>query len=82
MLSLNNAFSPDEVREFGVRVERAIGSVSGYVCELKIDGLAMSITYENGQLRACRDTRQRRRGRGRHRERAHDPLGADDAEVR
>ena len=45
MLSLNNAFSPDEVREFGVRVERAIGTVGGYVCELKIDGLAMSITY-------------------------------------
>ncbi|HEY6469015.1 MAG TPA: NAD-dependent DNA ligase LigA [Candidatus Dormibacteraeota bacterium] len=50
MLSLNNAFSPDEVREFGVRVERAIGVVSGYVCELKIDGLAMSITYENGSF--------------------------------
>ena len=45
MLSLNNAFSPDEVREFGTRVERAIGTVRGYVCELKIDGLAMSITY-------------------------------------
>ncbi|MGA7989773.1 MAG: NAD-dependent DNA ligase LigA [Candidatus Dormiibacterota bacterium] len=48
MLSLNNAFGPDEVREFGVRVERAIGKVSGYVCELKIDGLAMSITYARG----------------------------------
>ncbi|HEY8673242.1 MAG TPA: NAD-dependent DNA ligase LigA [Candidatus Dormibacteraeota bacterium] len=48
MLSLNNAFSPDEVRDFGVRVERAIGKVSGYVCELKIDGLAMSITYAKG----------------------------------
>lgn len=48
MLSLNNAFSPDEVRDFGGRVERAIGSVSGYVCELKIDGLAMSITYARG----------------------------------
>jgi DNA ligase (NAD+) len=50
MLSLNNAFSPDEVRDFGTRVERAIGAVSGYVCELKIDGLAMSITYENGSF--------------------------------
>jgi DNA ligase (NAD+) len=48
MLSLNNAFGPDEVRDFGTRVERAIGAVSGYVCELKIDGLAMSITYANG----------------------------------
>jgi DNA ligase (NAD+) len=50
MLSLNNAFSPDEVRDFGVRVERAIGAVSGYVCELKIDGLATSITYEQGSF--------------------------------
>ena len=50
MLSLNNAFGPDEVREFGVRVERAIGTVSGYVCELKIDGLAMSITYSGGRF--------------------------------
>ena len=48
MLSLNNAFGPDEVREFGVRVERAIGKVGGYVCELKIDGLAMSLTYAKG----------------------------------
>ena len=79
MLSLNNAFSPDEVREFGVRVERAIGSVSGYVCELKIDGLAMSISYADGQLRARGDAGQRRRGRGRDRERPHHPLGAHDA---
>jgi DNA ligase (NAD+) len=48
MLSLNNAFGPEEVRDFAARVERAIGTVSGYVCELKIDGLAMSITYANG----------------------------------
>jgi DNA ligase (NAD+) len=50
MLSLNNAFSPDEVRDFGTRVERAIGTVSGYVCELKIDGLAVSITYASGKF--------------------------------
>jgi DNA ligase (NAD+) len=50
MLSLNNAFSPEEVRDFGTRVERAIGTVGGYVCELKIDGLAMSITYQHGQF--------------------------------
>jgi DNA ligase (NAD+) len=50
MLSLNNAFGAEEVREFGVRVERAIGPVSGYVCELKIDGLAMSITYSGGSF--------------------------------
>jgi DNA ligase (NAD+) len=50
MLSLNNAFSPEEVREFGTRVERAIGPPGGYVCELKIDGLAMSITYSHGKF--------------------------------
>jgi DNA ligase (NAD+) len=50
MLSLNNAFGSDEVHEFGVRVERAIGTVSGYVCELKIDGLAMSISYRGGRF--------------------------------
>src|ERR1017187_4690789 len=50
MLSLNNAFGAEEGREFGVRVERAIGPVSGYVCELKIDGLAMSITYSGGSF--------------------------------
>jgi len=50
MLSLNNAFGPDEVREFGVRVERAIGTVGGYVCELKIDGLAMSLLYTDGRF--------------------------------
>jgi len=48
MLSLNNAFSPDEVREFGRRVERHAGAVAGYVCELKIDGLALSLTYRDG----------------------------------
>ncbi len=50
MLSLNNAFGPDEVREFGVRVERAIGTVGGFVCELKIDGLAMSLLYKGGRF--------------------------------
>jgi DNA ligase (NAD+) len=50
MLSLNNAFSPEEVREFGARVERAIGPPGGYICELKIDGLAMSITYHGGKF--------------------------------
>ena len=48
MLSLNNAFSADEVRDFVRRAERALGTVHGYVCELKIDGLAMSVTYRDG----------------------------------
>ena len=49
MLSLNNAFSHDEVRDFVRRVERGYGAVDAYVCELKIDGLAMSLTYRDGE---------------------------------
>ncbi|HET9050253.1 MAG TPA: NAD-dependent DNA ligase LigA [Candidatus Dormibacteraeota bacterium] len=50
MLSLGNAFSPTEIEEFTRRCERAIGTVGGYVCELKIDGLAISLLYEDGRL--------------------------------
>jgi len=50
MLSLNNAFSAEEVRDFVRRVERGTdGAVDSYVCELKIDGLAMSLTYSDGE---------------------------------
>jgi DNA ligase (NAD+) len=48
MLSLSNAFSAEEVGDFFRRVERAVGRVDEYVCELKIDGLAISLTYRNG----------------------------------
>ncbi|HEX3629065.1 MAG TPA: NAD-dependent DNA ligase LigA [Candidatus Dormibacteraeota bacterium] len=52
MLSLANAFELDEVREFDRRVHRGLGDVRvEYVTELKIDGLAMSLLYENGQYR-------------------------------
>src|SRR5258708_8131817 len=40
MLSLDNAFTPEEVGEFVRRVERVVPGVDAYVCELKIDGLA------------------------------------------
>lgn len=53
MLSLGNAFSPDDLRNFDGRVKRTLGmaeldSPIEYVCELKLDGLACSLTYENG----------------------------------
>lgn len=48
MLSLGNAFNEDEVRDFDRRVRQAIGEDYSYVCELKIDGLAVSLTYEDG----------------------------------
>ncbi|HVS41900.1 MAG TPA: NAD-dependent DNA ligase LigA [Candidatus Dormibacteraeota bacterium] len=50
MLSLANAFGVDEVEEFVRRVERVVGTVDAYVCELKIDGLAVSLSYRDGQL--------------------------------
>ena len=52
MLSLGNAFERDEVREFDKRVRRALGDVKvEYVTELKIDGLAMSLLYEQGRYK-------------------------------
>ncbi len=48
MLSLANAFNEEDLREFDRKVRRAIGDNFSYVCELKIDGLAISLKYENG----------------------------------
>jgi DNA ligase (NAD+) len=52
MLSLANAFSEEELRAFDERNKRMLGLQAGdaleYVAELKIDGLAVSLTYENG----------------------------------
>ncbi|GAA1375372.1 NAD-dependent DNA ligase LigA [Luteococcus sanguinis] len=51
MLSLDNVFSADELGEWLARVDRTLGaSVTDYLCELKIDGLAVNLTYENGTL--------------------------------
>ncbi len=47
MLSLNDAFSKEEVLDFGKRVNDAVGEVQ-YVTEYKIDGLSVSLEYENG----------------------------------
>jgi DNA ligase (NAD+) len=51
MLSLGNVFGHDELREFDTRVRRGLGLTDGdpgvtYVCELKIDGLAVSLRFE------------------------------------
>src|SRR3954453_14779631 len=51
MMSLDNAFSFEELLEWGKRTERRLGSEGeavGYMCELKIDGFAISLTYEDG----------------------------------
>src|SRR6266705_2420283 len=48
MLSLDNAFSWEELNAWGKRVERVVGRQAEFVCELKIDGLAVRLTYEDG----------------------------------
>ncbi|KPN97020.1 NAD-dependent DNA ligase LigA [Lysinibacillus sp. ZYM-1] len=50
MLSLSNAFNEADLREFDRKVRQAIGDHFSYVCELKIDGLAISLKYENGMF--------------------------------
>jgi DNA ligase (NAD+) len=52
MLSLDNAFSPEEIRDFDARVRRQLGQTTAiaYVAEPKIDGLAVELVYENGLL--------------------------------
>lgn len=49
MLSLGNTYSLDELHEFIARIERETGPTD-YVCELKFDGTAISLTYEHGRL--------------------------------
>lgn len=49
MLSLGNVFNEEEILRFDERVRKEVPEVE-YVCELKIDGLAVSLTYENGIL--------------------------------
>lgn len=50
MLSLANAFNEGDLRDFDRRVRQEVGDQFSYVCELKIDGLAISLRYENGIL--------------------------------
>ena len=56
--SFNDAFSPDDLREFDARVKRALKPQFGdvqptYACELKIDGLKIVFTYEKGLLKTA-----------------------------
>jgi DNA ligase (NAD+) len=51
MLSIDNTYSSDELREFDRRVHKALGGETvEYVVELKIDGVAISLTYKGGKL--------------------------------
>ncbi|WP_345611851.1 NAD-dependent DNA ligase LigA [Pseudonocardia adelaidensis] len=61
MLSLDNTFTEDELRAWAERITRDVGEGKlHYLCELKIDGLAVNLLYENGAL-----TRALTRGDGR-----------------
>jgi DNA ligase (NAD+) len=50
MMSLGNAFNEQDVRDFARRASQGTNEKISFVCELKIDGLAVSLTYENGKL--------------------------------
>ena len=50
MLSLGNTYNEQDLRDFDERVRKAIGDQFEYVCELKFDGLSISLSYENGKL--------------------------------
>jgi DNA ligase (NAD+) len=50
MESLDNAFTSEELAAWAERVEREVGAGAEYLCELKLDGLAVSLVYEDGKL--------------------------------
>lgn len=50
LFSLNDAFSEADLIAFNQRVEKALGKEVSYTCELKIDGLSISLRYEEGKL--------------------------------
>jgi DNA ligase (NAD+) len=53
MLSLGNTYSEEELTEFDNRIKKEIGDNIEYVCELKFDGVALSLTYEKGILKTA-----------------------------
>jgi len=50
MLSLSNTYNEQELKDFDERVKKAIGEQLEYVCELKYDGLSISLRYQDGKL--------------------------------
>jgi DNA ligase (NAD+) len=53
MLSLGNTYSREELAEFDSRIKKTVASPFEYVCELKYDGVAISMTYTGGKLRTA-----------------------------
>ena len=50
MLSLDNVFTPDELAAWAGRIKGEIGDDAHYLCELKIDGVALALVYRDGRL--------------------------------
>ncbi|MFM7636834.1 MAG: DNA ligase LigA-related protein, partial [Crocinitomicaceae bacterium] len=50
MLSLSNTYSEEEIREWEERIKKTIEQPYQFVCELKYDGVAIGLRYENGNL--------------------------------
>jgi DNA ligase (NAD+) len=50
LMSLDNAFSTDQLDAWALRVVREVGDRAEFLCELKVDGLAVNLTYERGRL--------------------------------
>ena len=50
LMSLDNVFTDDELRAWAARQAKEIGDTARYLCELKIDGLAVALVYRNGVL--------------------------------
>lgn len=50
MLSLANTYSEAELLDFDTRIKKLVGNSFNYVCELKFDGVAISLVYEDGML--------------------------------
>ena len=83
MLSLDNAFSFDELDAWAERVVKGLGDEApGYACELKIDGVACALDVRAGCARAGGDAGRRPNWGGHHRQRAHRGRGARQARAR
>jgi DNA ligase (NAD+) len=50
MQSLDNAFGAEDLAAWVTRAEKEVGTVAAFLCEPKVDGLAVNLTYENGRL--------------------------------
>nr|WP_253779612.1 NAD-dependent DNA ligase LigA [Goodfellowiella coeruleoviolacea] len=50
MLSLDNAFDADELNAWADRIDKEVGAAAHFLCELKVDGLAINLLYRDGRL--------------------------------